>query len=117
MDLPVTGMDSLKDHRADLRRIMWEYAGIERSEIMLNTCINKLNSLAEALKHMRPKSLWDWSEVSNMLQISLIIAETALSRRESRGSHLEVISKIDTYIRRIKNNLYYFHLILANIFY
>ena len=87
MDLPATGMDRLKDHRADLRKIMWEYAGIERSETMLKTCIIKLDSLAEVLKHMRPKSLWDWSEVNNMLQISLIIAETALSRRESRGSH------------------------------
>jgi L-aspartate oxidase len=64
----------------DVRRVMWECAGIVRTAKGLRTCIAQLEDIGQRL----PDGA---TEETNMVDTSLLIAEAALLRKESRGGH------------------------------
>lgn len=77
-------IDSFK---AELQDIMWNYVGILRDENSLKTADEKLKEL-KAKFNIRLKCLNKWEyEFKNMLIVAQIIIDSALNRRESRGSH------------------------------
>ena len=63
-----------------IRSIMWEDAGIVRTAAGLRECIEQLDDIAQRL----PSGA---TEETNMVDTSMLIAEAALLRKESRGGH------------------------------
>ena len=64
--------------RAEVKRIMWQRVGIVRDEESLTQAIHELESIAT-----RPLNTRSW----NFVTLARLVAEAALSRRESRGAH------------------------------
>jgi L-aspartate oxidase len=64
----------------EIRAVMWEYAGIDRTARGLRLCVAQLDDIANRL----PSGA---TEEQNMLQTARLIAEAALLRQESRGGH------------------------------
>src|SRR5665213_2038318 len=63
-----------------IRSVMWEEAGIVRTAAGLRACVEQLEDIA----HRLPNGA---TEETNMVDTSLLIAEAALLRKESRGGH------------------------------
>jgi len=64
----------------EIRRVMWDHAGIDRTAEGLRDCMEALARIAERL----PAGA---TEERNMVETSQLIAEAALMRQESRGGH------------------------------
>ena len=70
-----------------LQDIMWDYVGILRSEDTLMQAVEKLETLkSEFPRDFKCLSREEY-EFRNMLTVSLLIASSALKRKESRGAH------------------------------
>jgi len=89
------GVERIAALRAEMHQIMEESAGIYRAETVLKEAAGKLKRLQERLPDL---SLDDHSytfnteltaalELSYMLDVAQTIVQSALERRESRGSH------------------------------
>ena len=63
-----------------VRDVMWEHAGIARTDQGLRTCIDTLNDI----EHRLPAGA---TEEANLIDTGRLIAESALVRAESRGGH------------------------------
>ncbi|MGI8546981.1 MAG: L-aspartate oxidase [Gemmatimonadaceae bacterium] len=64
----------------DIKRAVWENAGIDRTADGLRDCLEMLNAIAKRL----PAGA---TEEVNMIDTARLIAEAALMRQESRGGH------------------------------
>jgi fumarate reductase flavoprotein subunit len=89
------GRERIATLRAEMHQIMEESAGIYRTETVLKGAAEKLSRLQERFQDL---SLDDTSytfnteltaalELSYMLEVARTIVQSALERRESRGSH------------------------------
>jgi L-aspartate oxidase len=63
-----------------IRQVMWDHCGIDRSAKGLRLGVDKLTEIQSRL----PEGA---TEEENMVQTSLLIADAALLRKESRGGH------------------------------
>lgn len=71
----------------ELQNIMWEGAGIIRSEASLKTANIQLQNLkSKFLRNLKCLNISEY-EFKNMLTVAQIIINAALSRKESRGAH------------------------------
>nr|CAA70249.1 succinate dehydrogenase subunit A [Sulfolobus acidocaldarius] len=78
-----------------LRDYMWEFVGIYRDENGLKNAVSEILKLREQMKNMYvlDKSkvynteFYNALELKNMIDLGLVIASTALNRKESRGAH------------------------------
>ena len=73
--------------KKELQEIMWNYAGIFRDEKSLLTAVSKINKLKSKFPRNYKCLSRDEYEFKNMLLVSLLIANSALMRKESRGAH------------------------------
>lgn len=82
LDIPAlcTNKQSQERLKQSIRQIMWDYAGIVRSEHGLRTGLSLLDKVAAETSD-------DMVEVKNMLTTAQIIVKAALMREESRGGH------------------------------
>lgn len=64
----------------EVRRIMWEYAGIDRTAKGLRKAIELLDDIERRLPEGATEEL-------NMVQTASLIADSSLMRKESRGGH------------------------------
>jgi L-aspartate oxidase len=74
---------------AELRKIMWNYVGILRTDKMLNRAKEKLsviNSEINEFYHTHKISK-DLLELRNIIDVANIITDAAIIRKESRGLH------------------------------
>ena len=80
-DVPVLRDRGAAQVAADaIRQVMWDYCGIDRTAKGLRLGLAKLKEIDSRL----PEGA---TEETNMVQTSLLIADAALLRRESRGGH------------------------------
>lgn len=80
-----TSLERLKKLRAELQKIMWEYAGIVRTKKLLKIAKKQLVSIKKQTSRCQdsiPKY-----ELQNMLHVSGMIVESALKRKKSLGAH------------------------------
>lgn len=80
--------------RTELMEIMWENTAIIRNEDGLKRALNKIEELKQKISNMKVpsgsgynKNLLDALEIKNMLTVASLVTQSALIRRESRGSH------------------------------
>jgi L-aspartate oxidase len=64
----------------EIRALMWEHAGIERTSTGLRTCLQALGEIADELQAGA-------TDEANMVLTARLITEAALLREESRGGH------------------------------
>jgi L-aspartate oxidase len=64
----------------DVRQVMWDYCGIDRSAKGLRLGLTSLDEIEGRL----PEGA---TEEANMVETAQLIAEAALLRKESRGGH------------------------------
>ena len=73
--------------KKQLQDIMWDYVGILRSEKSLSIAIEKLTELKEKFARKSKCISRAEYEFRNMLTVAMLIATSALNRKESRGAH------------------------------
>ena len=97
----------------ELRKIMWNYVGIVRSDKRLTRAQERLKIIEREVNeyYYKYKISSDLLELRNIIQVSNLIIKSALKRKESRGLHYSLdypISKksfqCDTHITGKKDN-------------
>jgi len=73
----------------EVRRIMWNFVGIVRSDRRLKSALHRLQQIHKEVNdyYQLYTITDDLIELRNLVQTSKIIVESALSRKESRGLH------------------------------
>ena len=77
----------LADIRNSVRSLMWRHVGVQRTEQKLEEALQQLNRYSSYVLSHQPGGIDGW-ELQNMLTVSLMMAQAALARTESRGVHL-----------------------------
>lgn len=76
----------------EIRRLMWHYVGIVRSDMRLRKAYDRLTVLRQELD----KFYWDYEidehilEVRNLVQVAWLTVRCAMTRKESRGIHYNI---------------------------
>lgn len=73
--------------KKQLQDIMWNYVGIFRNENSLTTALKKLNDLKSKFPRTSKCISREEYEFRDMLIVANLIANSALTRKESRGAH------------------------------
>jgi succinate dehydrogenase/fumarate reductase flavoprotein subunit len=76
--------------KSEVRRILWQCAGLVRTEAGLKRGLAELQACQEVLPNCRRDTAAGqaaWLETSGMVQVGKAIVLACLSRRESRGAH------------------------------
>jgi len=73
----------------ELRKLMWDYVGIVRSNNRLESAARRLNLLKEEIEdyYSRYRVSGNFIELRNLIQVAELIVESAQLRKESRGLH------------------------------
>jgi len=73
----------------ELRRVMWDYVGIVRSDDRLHKAQKRIEMVEQEISHYYRKHLVsrDLIELRNLIQVAKLIVNCALQRKESRGLH------------------------------
>ena len=76
-------------NREELRRVMWDYVGIVRSELRLDRAFRRTRLLYEETEDFFKKSRVSapLCELRNMIAVAYLIIRSSQSRKESRGLH------------------------------
>lgn len=84
---PVKSYADIDTKKQQLRKIMWENAGIIRSKESLEYAFNKIMEFEENFDIYSKYDTIEQYEFRNMLLVSKAIVQSAYQRKESRGGH------------------------------
>jgi len=72
----------------EVRNLMWNYVGIQRSELRLKYALEKISHIEKLLSNLKLEQLdRDATELINIVFFSKACIQSALTRKESRGCH------------------------------
>ncbi len=79
----------ISHNRDELRRVMWDYVGIVRSNLRLKRALRRTRMLYEETEdfYRRSRVSPGLCELRNMIAVAYLIIRSAQMRRESRGLH------------------------------
>jgi L-aspartate oxidase len=100
----------IEHDRQEIQQLMWDYVGIVRSTYRLERALRRLKVIREEIEdyYRRTKVTVPLLELRNIADVAVLIVESALKRKESRGLHYttdypeadKTLSQHDTVIRR-----------------
>ncbi len=85
-------IEEAKTVKEKIKDVMWNYAGIARDELSLKKGLFELSELKECLCNKRVFSDFASYEIRNMLFVSELIINAALTRKTSNGAHYRLDS-------------------------
>jgi L-aspartate oxidase len=82
----------LEHNWEEVRRVMWDYVGIVRSNKRLHRALKRIRILQDEVEdyYQRHPISRDLIELRNLTQVARLIIDSALTRKESRGLHYTV---------------------------
>ncbi|HET6512383.1 MAG TPA: FAD-binding protein, partial [Candidatus Kapabacteria bacterium] len=100
----------IEHDRQEIQQLMWDYVGIVRSTYRLERALRRLKVIRQEIEdyYRRTRVTVPLLELRNIADVAVLIVESALKRKESRGLHYttdypkpdESLSQQDTIIRR-----------------
>ncbi|MCX7678980.1 MAG: L-aspartate oxidase [Spirochaetes bacterium] len=82
----------IQHNKEDVKRLMWDYVGIVRSNLRLQRAQRRIRIIAEEIYdyYRRSTITPELVELRNLVTVAELIIESALQRKESRGLHYNI---------------------------